>query len=238
MKLSKIYTLAGSVFVMAAAQATPLNSGFESGDFSNWTVSIPSGVSGFPPFDRPAGTAEVVSSWIGGTMPTARFADEGSHFLALGTLERGYFTGGAAYDISASQTFTLHQDDTVTGAVFFFNGDYEVQDSAWVKILDASGNNLIATPWLKSSGNPNPNDPSATPYQDASPWTSWQWTAPATGEYTLSLGVSTFGDNRFATYGFFDGIGVMATTVPEPSSAALLVGFLSGFLAIRRKRRA
>jgi hypothetical protein len=168
-------------------------------------------------------------------MPADRQPEEGNYFLTVSTLDFGFFTGDAAYDISANQTFSLNQGESLTGAVFYFNGDYEPQDSVWVKVFDSSGTNLLATPWRESSGGLNPNDPNSVPYLSASPWTSWQWTAPATGDYTLKLGVSTFGDNSLATFGFFDAIGV-ASAVPEPSSAALLAGLLAGFGIMRTKR--
>ena len=235
MKLSKFFILIGSMTALTTAQAVPINGGFESGDFSNWTLDIPMGVSDFPPFNRPAGTAGLVSSWRLGNMPADRQPEEGNYFLTVGTLDFGFFTGDTAYDISVNQTFSLNQGESLTGAVFYFNGDYEPQDSVWVKVFDGSGNNLLATPWQEFSGGLNPNDPNSVPYLSASPWTSWQWTAPATGDYTLKLGVSTFGDNNLATFGFFDAIGV-TSAVPEPSSTALLAGLLAGFAIMRNRR--
>lgn len=220
---SSILTLSHS------AVAVPLNSGFETGDLSNWNASIPSDYSEFDVNPRPAGNVGVVSSWQRGFMPGAKTAEEGNHFLAIGSQDSAFYTNTLTYDITVSQTFTLQQGQSLTGAVSFYNGDMSLQDSAWVKIFDAVTFDLVALPWQDVSGAASP-----VAYREASDWTSWQWAAPVTGEYTLMFGVTTQGDNRFGSYGFFDAVGVMTATVPEPSALALALAGFAG-LAWRRK---
>jgi len=210
------------------------NGGFETGDLTDWTVSIPSAWSAFGDL-RPAGSAGVIGAWTlndNGTPPGNRYPVAGENFLSVGTSGNAFFTNAPSvtYDISVSQTQSFQAGDLLSGYSFFYNGDYEEQDSAWVRILDGDGNQ-VANPWFHASG-PNPN----INYRDSGPWTYWQWLAPADGVYTLDLGVSTFGDNRFASYGFHDDITVMSSAVPEPAAGSLIL-LGAGLVALRRFRK-
>jgi hypothetical protein len=124
------------------------------------------------------------------------------------------------WSIGLRQTVLLEAGGLVSGFAFFFNGDYIPQDQAWVHILDATGA-VVAVPWFQSSGTDGPGV--SVPYEEGTPWTQWTWQAPLTGEYTIAFGMTTAGDNRFASYAGFDAIGV-----DEPSSACLLtIGMLA-----------
>ena len=165
---------------------------------------------------------------------------QGNYFAALGSLENGRFTGNRTYNITLTRQIHLVPGETLIGSAFFYNGDYVSQDSAWVNILDHNGE-YIARPWFESSGGARPTDPNSTPYATATPWTEWSWQAPEENIYTLSLGITTKGDNILASYGFFDDIVIQAATsitpVPEPSSLALVVIGAAGIAAIRRKNK-
>ena len=169
-------------------------------------------------------------------MSQLRTAIEGNSFTALGSLSDGYFTGNRTYNITLTRSIHLLAGETISGSSFFYNGDYEAQDSAWVKILD-DGGCAIAQPWLETSG----GTCSTTPYRTASPWTEWSWQAPVECDYAISLGVTTGGDNVMPSYGFFDDICVQAATaitpVPEPSTLTLLAIGAAGFAAIRRRNK-
>lgn len=231
---------------LAAADKTmagPVNASFETGDFTGWTVSIPNGTSQYP-IDRgsiPAGSAAVISSF---ELPTATYPEgsyfspmDGGSFAAVGSAASGHFTVNLTYDISVSQSFSLEAGDTLLGWAAFFNGDPFAQDTAWVNVLSGAGVSL-STPWQAVSGVTDGSS-GATAYLTASPWTLWQWEAPATGIYTLALGVTTFGDDVDASYGFFDDINVIhPTVVPEPSSIILLAGGLISFLGVLNWRKA
>jgi hypothetical protein len=189
------------------------NGSFETGNTTGWQVHIDLGFSSLlTPHVRPAGTVTVVDSWTFGT--TTRLPYDGQHFLSVGTGHE-WFDGRGTYDITASQTVLLHKGDTITGASFYFNGDFAAQDTVWVKVFDKFGN-LLATPWIEFSGNGNPGDHNAVPYTQSTDWTPWQWKAPKTGLYTLKLGATTFGDNLFATYGFHDAISVVLAGKKKP----------------------
>jgi hypothetical protein len=223
--------------VLPAFGDSLVNGSFESGNFHGWTLENPRGLSVFQPRRRAAGTANVMSSWIGHAgLPSARQATEGRGFAGLGSLMDGHFTGNWSYNITLKQTLSLAAGDQVSGWSFFYNGDYEPQDSAWVTILDSSGQE-VGNPWGESSGGLRGFDGNSTACFSATPWTFWNWEAPADGLYTVTLGLTTGGDNSFASYGFFDDIRVQTSAfspVPEPSALALLA---SGALLLIHLRR-
>lgn len=216
--------------------AAPINGSFESGSFSGWQLNMATGHSYSQRGYRPAGAANVVSSWgqLAGLNP-ARTAMDGGRFAMLGTQANGNFTGHRTYDISVEQDITLTAGMTFSGWAFFFNGDSEAQDSAWVRILDDSGA-TVATPWLEISGCIPTSDFDPTPYRSASPWTQWSWQVPENGTYTLSFGMTTADDNNYASYGFFDGFLVSPPSIPVPEPSALALVSL-GALALLRQRR-
>lgn len=234
--LAATATMLGYSTLIQASQSN-LNLGFESGNLQHWRSSIPRGISEFSTHSRLAGTTQVATAWghqVG--LSPLRSAIEGNHFAAIGSLADGYFSGNCSYNITLTRSIHLFAGQTISGSSFFYNGDYEAQDSAWVKILNADGC-TIDQPWFESSGITT----ATTPYGTASSWVDWSWEAPEESVYSLVLGVTTRGDNVKASYGFFDDICVQAamTTVlvPEPSSLALVVAGAAGLTAIRRKQK-
>jgi hypothetical protein len=231
-----------AAMLFIAAQAgrcdSLVNGSFETGDFSGWTVSIPNGTSqynneGYPdPTSEPSGSAGVYSTWSPYPgVSTVVTPATGSYFAVIGSADTANFEGDLTYNITASQTVSLNAGQTVSGSALFYNGDYAAQDTASVQILNGSGQN-VSTPWSETSG--------GTTYQGASAWSSWEWQAPSSGDYTIELGVNTMGDDDFASYGAFDGITVnsgslIATEVPEPSSIGLFALGAAGFVGVRRR---
>lgn len=220
----------GLIGMSATCHAGLLNGSFESWDLVGWTVEIPQGISAQEPFSRPAGRARTMDSWgedFG--FSQARLPQAGYRFAALQTRPNANFVGNDTYNLSLSQNLQLNQGEVLSGWSFFYNGDVEPQDSAWVRILDQTGSEL-ASPWLEGLGSGNQNKVGATE------WTQWHWEAPATGLYTVRLGMTTSGNNNGASYGFFDGVAVLPpNSIPEPSSLALAaVG--AAFLAVMRRK--
>jgi len=209
------------------------NGSFEAGNLSGWTVSIPLGQPEFFPGTQPVGTADIFQSLAGDN--GVRTAVGGQNMLMLGTgASRRFLPPETPWDISVSQTLTLSAGDSISGWAFFFNGDFGPADSAWVKILDGVGGE-IARPFEEFSGLTSGNAPVAPPapvaFGSLTPWVQWSWQAPTSGTYTLSLGMSTFGDNLLRSRAGFDEVQVK---VPEPSSLVLLAAGMLGYGARRR----
>lgn len=221
--------------VTESMTAAPANGSFESGSFDGWRLEMARGYSSSNHRYRAAGSATVKSSF--GASPL-QAAIAGSKFAIIGSLANGNFTGNRTYHISLSQELALMQGDTLTGWSSFYNGDFEAQDSAWVKILDDEGR-LVTTPWRENSGCVPEQHFNTTAFNSTTPWTPWSWQAPASGSYTLSLGVTTHDDNNYASYGFFDNIFVIPATlpVPEPSAFSLVALGATALAAWRRNRR-
>jgi hypothetical protein len=232
----------GILVAAAPAAAGPIgltNGSFENGT-TGWTVSIPTGLSEVHPGPQPAGTIDILNSystpWYLPPVQTLSPTD-GSAFALIGSQEAGAFFGygiQGPFDIELTQTISLAAGERLSGDAFFYNGDYVAQEQAWVRIFDASGT-LVATPWFDTSGADDNNTRdgyplSATTYQTASDWIQWSWQAGTGGEYTIALGVTTIGDNYWASYAGFDGV------TPEPTSGSLL--FLGGLFAAYRRSRA
>ncbi len=230
--------IASGLFSLSSLAATLVNGGFEAGNFNGWNLEMPRGISQFQPRYRNAGTAGVLSTWSTGTGMPDRQPQEGSFFAALGSLSDGHFRGNQKYNITLSQEFSLRAGDSISGLASFYNGDYTSQDSAWVKILDASGC-VIATPWREFSGGIGEHDRNSVAYRDVTAWTGWDWSALEDGIYTIRLGMTTDGDNCMSSYGFFDKLVVNAAPimVPEPSATAILMMGLGGFAALQKFRK-
>lgn len=217
-----------------AALAGLVNGDFESGSFAGWRLEIPQGVSEHSSTRMPAGTARIFGAWSDGT-PWERMPLSGHRFAGLGTQDHAEFEGHRSYTLSLSQKLTLEPGNQLTGWACFYNGDLDPQDLAWVRVLDSAGT-LVATPWSESSGGLRTCDPNFTPYRTTSPWTFWHWEAASAGNYTLSLGITTSGDNNGASFGFFEDICLkaLANPVPEPGSLSFLG--MAALLALRKRR--
>jgi hypothetical protein len=214
------------------ARAGVFNGSFESWDLLGWSLHSDTGTIATEPFQRAAGAARTVGSWgedLG--LNPVMMPQTGYRFLRMNTRGAANFPGNDTYDTYVSQTFTLNQGEILSGWSLFYDGDSEPLDSAWVRILDQDGG-LIGAPWLETSGSsagvlaiaPAPSE-----------WTLWQWAAPLSGNYTLQLGMTTSGANNAASFGFFDGIAVQATAVPEPTVMSLAV--LSGLALLTLRHR-
>lgn len=195
---------------MATAQASITNPGFETGDFTGWTTSVPYGA-----------TAKVVTSHASGS--TTYYPVFGNYFAELKT------DGGGAQN-TVQQSFTILSGQTIQGYAAFDWGDYGGWvDPAKVEIL--SGTSVIATPWAQSgAGHPS--------YWDG-PWEYWSWTSATTQTVTLRYRIANTADSSFDSYALFDASEPQpAGVIPEPASLLVwsaLAGL--GIVGIRRRRR-
>ena len=153
-----------------------VNPGFETGDFTGWSTAVPPGAS-----------ASVVAQHTG---DQGKIYDpvEGDRFALLKTDGPGSLT-------KAYQDFDIGAGQTLSGwAAFDYRDYYPWNDCAQVRILQ--GGTVIATPW-DEHGNDHSN------FWDG-PWTSWSWTAPSNGTYTLELSITNSGDSFEDSYALFD----------------------------------
>jgi hypothetical protein len=202
-----------------ASAANPVtNGGFETGNFSGWTLSA-------------ANKGAVVTS-SKGDAPLSSLtytAPEGSHFAKI--VANG---GKGLYTTLTSSAITLNKNDGLTGQAAFDYRDFRsfAVDAAYVEILD-SAKKVVATPWsiLTSS--------STTPYWDG-PWTTWSWTASSAGTYYVQYGVANVNDGSYPSYALFDNLTDPpgGATVPEPASMLLICTGLPILLKARKKEQA
>lgn len=192
------------------ASASVVNGGFETGDTSNWALTIPEG-----------GTAVVVTEHAGSSstyLPT-----EGLFFLELKT------DGPGSYTV-ATQAITLAADETITGAsAFDCRESGTFNDDAFVEILDATGA-VVDTPWSEGCA--------SLGYGSADgPWTNWSFTATTSGDYTISYRVANALDSVADAYALFD---APQYTAPVPLFSTGMVWLLSavmGLIAVGSIRR-
>ena len=202
------------VFSMAAtASAIPItNGGFETGDFTGWSVYVPPGAS-----------AEVVTSYTtsdpGGVVTYDPM--EGSYFAKLKT------DGHASYT-TLRQTINLTSNSSVHGWAAFEDNDFGgmYNDLAAVTIYDTIGT-LLAVPWYQSSNLVN-----GVGVYGQTPWQYWTWTPPDSGDYVVELAIANVGSQINDSFALFDGV----RASPEPATLLLVGSGFLGFAGIGRKR--
>ncbi|MFX0207360.1 MAG: PKD domain-containing protein [Candidatus Hodarchaeota archaeon] len=152
------------------------NAGFETGDFTGWTMTVP-----------PGGLAQVVTSHIGYSL-TKYWPVEGNYFARLKPDGPGSYT-------TLRQPIYIVAGEGIAGWAAFDGGDPNYNDNAAVRILNSDGD-LLATPWY--------SDISIVGPSGDGPWTTWNWTASTSDTYTLEYRVANAVDSRFDSYALFD----------------------------------
>jgi len=174
-----------------------------------------------------AGDADFVSWEEGGTTPYAMHSAY-MRFFALAPQDGKFFLGVYSKRPYAEdriswvrQSLSLNKGDSLSGLAAYYSAYCQQSDNDFAFVKIYSSNTEYATLWQSSTS-------SLT-------WQSWGWTVPQAGDYLLELGVSNKAgqrDYRQYNYGFFEGIKVTTSPVPEPVSASLfLLG--AGALGLR-----
>ena len=136
------------------------------------------------------------------------FATDGDYFLVLEP-------GAADVYTTASQVLSVQAGQAVSGQAAFDSEDAAPDsDNAYVKIFDAAGH-LVATPW--SAG-----VLTLGAFVDT-PWTAWQWTPTAAGNYRVEYGLANGGNAQYPSYALFDQLALAA----DPSSLGVSAGSLA-----------
>lgn len=241
-------TVFAAIFVLChQSHASVFNGDFETGDLSGWTVSFhdvvwrdaSNQIVTSPLTPEELAVADIDWGFISFPYPEVQTDPAGNHVVRIdGPRDPG--VGPAEYTHTDGETYYLHgtydssinleQDvylnggDVISGAVSVETYDYWPGDGDPVVIEISDEWNTFSI-W-ESDG----NYPADTPGDNSIPWTQWEFVAPHSGSYSLSL--QQFGDEQEETWSFFDDIKVQ---VPEPSVLNLLGASLIGIVGFRRK---
>jgi len=217
-RLARITTVAVVVFSAAAMlEASPTNPGFETGDLTGWSTSIPSGASLTVVTTHEDALGRGTTSWT---------AAEGGYFVLLKTDGPGNFT-------QLYQSFSAAAGDVLAFQYFWDSQDrFPANDVAAGRLLSGvgPGGPAVATLFEHSVW----TDPDK---YWGTPWTPVSYTFTTAGTYTVLFEVANGFDGLLDSYVGIDSPRSPVTPVPAPG-ALLLAGMgitLGGWLCRRRK---
>lgn len=166
-----------------------INSGFESGDITGWTANNSSYVQ--------------VGDTHSGSSGTSYSPVEGNYYSILSSGQ------GTGVYTTLSQTIQVSEGQNISGwAAFDFRDNTSFDDTAWVKLLNASGVEL-STLWMEHGFSLSTN-------WDG-PWAQWSWQASKSGTYTIAYGVANLGDNALSSIALFDKFSIYYSQLPSDS---------------------
>jgi hypothetical protein len=201
------------------AIATPAfaatNLGFNSGDYSGWTVS----------------DSSLLEITAGPTHNSVVPKDD-FFFASLAGGSQDVYT-------TLSRTIHLNSGDQLSGWVGFNANDI------YLPVGDPNAPaGLNDSAYLKLNNDYLFQSDVATVGDGAfSGWTSFSYTASADGDFLLELGSANHGDGEFASYAVLDDVtltpaGGTGGVVPEPTTWAMMIGGLAAIgMALRNRRQ-
>jgi hypothetical protein len=238
----KQLVIAGSASAVAvAAQAAVVDPGFtDLSGSGSWGVpaAYTFSLGGPQPLAQSVTTSSAAAIWqppLVGTWAQIDAAPAGTaagNYLQLQAGPVGWST--------VSQTFTMAQGETISGAFALSGYSQNGTDLSRVQVLN-SGSSVVYTSTLGA----NPTDylggsfwvdsVNGSSYAD---WKSWSFSAPTAGSYTLQFQANSGQlvnptDFKLSGYGLF-------TVAPVPEPATTVAGAAAGLLtvlAVRRGRR-
>ena len=198
-KITMICTLAVLFLAVGGVQADLTNGGFETGDLTGWTSTVP---------DTTTAEAVVSHTEKNWDIPnTTWIPTEGSYFALLKT-------DGPDNWCTLEQSFSGAAGDVVSFNYFFDWGDkHPYDDQSYGRLLDSSD----ALVWEFFHWGQD-GDPMGEDYSNVG-WSSESHTLTAVGTYTLKFGIKKEDDSHFDSYMAID-----AVIVPVPG--AVLLGML------------
>jgi len=202
--------------MVGVTQANLTNGGFETGNFTGWTLSANANIG---QGNQRAWVVTGYSSWT---------PAEGSYFAELKT------DGDLSY-CTLSQSFTAATGDSLSFEYFFDYGDSgDWDDASYGKLLNATGG-TVHTFFFWGEGGTLLDDNEKVP--SLGEWSLETYTFTADGTYTLTFGISNDGRASFDSY---MGVDDAKLTTPGviPAPGAIVLGSIGvGLVGWLRRRR-
>jgi len=192
---------------IGASAVSIVNPGFETGDFTGWSVN-------------PAASAAVVSSYT--TDDGRTYTPKDGAFFAR--LEAGGIALSNGEGLTfVAQAFDMLAGESISGWAGFDARDQLPYDDRGVVVVAVLG---VGQQLLYEKSVSDVGD------YGSSAWESWSFTAPVASQYILAFSVRNVGDNTHNSRAVFD-----IARVPDGGSTFPLVGFgLMSSVAFRHLR--
>lgn len=226
---------------MWCSAASLVNSGFETGDLTGWTVTnIPDvtaiGQTTVTTYNGDNWTVSPNGNYMAEVVGHSLSAGDLDTFfdLAPGTIENNVTSGNgpASYGDGIKQTFSGSAGENISMAWSLVESDYEpYNDTVFVTINDARGNNI----YYQNLGCIVSGCTYPVVTSGSQSWTAFNYTLPSTGTYTIGFGAVNTADFDLNPYLFIDSSAGGFTAAPEPATIGCFAAGLLGIVALVRR---